>query len=656
MLLRSRILVIVTLATGLLASGIILVAVKREEAIDAIFDQIVGTHQIALWKEVVSNDMDHLSDQLVVLRADPTLVEALRTRDPLELTRVGDVLYGGTRASGQASLLEIYDRSNSLVYASGGAVVSEPTLDFRQAQIVLQTGSSVGGLQMNETRDILVTVAMPIEADDRTIGILLLGNRATSTIRDYREALRELCAPGLVMEAETTEHQDAAFCVEAYLVGLRGGLIAGTDRLLWERLGIGSLKRDILGLRRAAGGASYEIHSVPVTDSNDRPMAHLITAVSVRESRQWNTLSEQIDLAGAVVVMVGIALVLWLLGLWFYLINAFKPLNGAIAVLDALSRGDTSVLLDQRIGQDEIGAIAATVEVFRERSIAFQRADRQRLRQTRRHHQLVAYRQELDVATRLQASILPTEYPDDPAYELRAFMRPAREVGGDFYDFFEIDDERVGFVIADVSGKGVPAALFMAVARTLIKVTGTSGLSPGQAIARANDLLVAENEEMMFVTTFHGVLHRSTGRIVYANAGHNPPYVVRADGTVEPVARTGDMALGVMDEMPFCEATLELGSGDTLFLYTDGVSEAQNAAGEEFLESRLEAALQGCQNLSLAQVTSRVVESVERFVDGAEQSDDITCLALRYASVTVDGDARRSPPPPGRSDDPPDPA
>lgn len=645
MLLRSRILVIVTLALGLLASGIILVAVKREDAIDAVFDQIVGTHQIALWKEVVSNDMDQLADQLEPLRGDPALAAALRTRNPQELARVGDVLYGAVRASGSASLLEIYDRSSSLVYASGRAVVPEATLDFRQAQTVLQTGSGVGGLQMSETRDILVTMAKPIELDGRVAGILLLGNRATSTIRDYRTALRELCAPRAGEDA--ADRTAGAYCVEAYLVGLRGGLIAGTDRLLWERLDIGSLRRNILGLRRVAGGASYEIHSVPVTDSNDRPMAHLVTAVNVRESRQWEILSRQIDLAEAAVVMVAIALVLWLLGLWFYLINAFRPLNGAIAVLDALSRGDTSVVLDQRVGQDEIGAIAATVEVFRERSIALQRAERQRLRQTRRHHQLVAYRQELDVATRLQASILPTEYPDDPAYELRAFMRPAREVGGDFYDFFEIDEERVGIVIADVSGKGVPAALFMAVARTLIKVTGTSGLSPGQAIARANDLLVAENEEMMFVTAFYGVLHRSTGRVVYANAGHNPPYVVRYGGAVEPVARTGDMALGVMDEMPFSEATLELGSGDTLFLYTDGVSEAQNAAGEEFLESRLATALEGSQGWTVEEVTARVVEAVERFVDGAEQSDDITCLALRYAPVTVDRGTERASPPPG---------
>ncbi|RJF80786.1 HAMP domain-containing protein [Oleomonas cavernae] len=238
---------------------------------------------------------------------------------------------------------------------------------------------------------------------------------------------------------------------------------------------------------------------------------------------------------------------------------------------------------------------------------------------------------ELDAARSLQAAILPQALPVHPSYTGKATMVPARELGGDFYDFFALDQRHLGIVIADVSGKGVPAAFFMAISRTVLQSSAREHRAPGACLARANTLLCDQNPMDLFVTTFYGILDTQTGDLAYANGGHNPPMMIRrGDGSVTDLPRTGGMALGVMPGMAYTERTTRLEAGDTLFLYTDGISEAMDAGGQEFTEARLRTALGTAHAQAVDVVIESVTRAVDRFVGQAEQSDDITCLVIRY--------------------------
>ena len=244
--------------------------------------------------------------------------------------------------------------------------------------------------------------------------------------------------------------------------------------------------------------------------------------------------------------------------------------------------------------------------------------------------QFIAIQQELEIARKMQLTFLPHDFSNQSGVELHGVTQPAREVGGDFYDFFRLDEHHLAALVADVSGKGVPAAFFMAVSRTLMRAVAQFSQGPADCLQRLNDLLAADNEEMMFVTLFYAVIDTRTGEVVYGNAGHNPPYVVRADGPVEAVPSLGNMALAVMPGMPYDERTLKLNPGDALFLYTDGVTEASAPDGSWFGEPRLEAFLQASGRPAQVKALSHeLIDTVKHYEAGGAQSDDITCLTVR---------------------------
>ena len=255
------------------------------------------------------------------------------------------------------------------------------------------------------------------------------------------------------------------------------------------------------------------------------------------------------------------------------------------------------------------------------------------LQAARDRERLASLHKELEVASSIQRAIVPSRFPPFPGrteFAIHASMMPAKAVGGDFFDFFFIGQDRLAFVIGDVSGKGVPSALFMAVCRTLLKATAQAGAPPDACIAQVNRALASEGVASMYVTVFYGVLDTRTGRVEFCNAGHNPPYVMRADGRVEPLAQAGGMVVGLFEDAAYDAGAIALGPGDGIFMYTDGVTEAIDPSGEEFTTVRLVPCLAGCRGQALDEVIRSVGAAVSAFAAEAPQADDITMLALRF--------------------------
>jgi serine phosphatase RsbU (regulator of sigma subunit)/anti-sigma regulatory factor (Ser/Thr protein kinase) len=237
---------------------------------------------------------------------------------------------------------------------------------------------------------------------------------------------------------------------------------------------------------------------------------------------------------------------------------------------------------------------------------------------------------ELRIAQEIQASMLPTVFPQRKEFEIFAMMDPAKEVGGDFYDFFFVDETRLCFVIGDVSGKGVPAALFMAITKTLIKSEAKRGLSTDQIMANVNNIICPDNQTCQFVTVFCVILDIASGKLKFCNFGHNPPLVCDSSGCFNFINIAGGFVVGVMENVKCEEKELILAPGDMIFLYTDGVTEAMNPEQEQFSEARLKNSLTEFKDKDIKETINRIRQEIQAFARGAQQSDDITMLALRY--------------------------
>jgi sigma-B regulation protein RsbU (phosphoserine phosphatase) len=303
------------------------------------------------------------------------------------------------------------------------------------------------------------------------------------------------------------------------------------------------------------------------------------------------------------------------------------PVRALMHGVQVVSTGHLDHRLDIRTG-DEIQALA---EAFNRMTLDLKAHIQDLARVTADKARVDG---ELRAANQIQASMLPRlfpPYPDVSNLDLFAIMEPAKEVGGDFYDFFLLDDRRLCFCIGDVSGKGVPAALFMVIGMTILRNLVRQGLPLEQVFAQANDMLCSDNE--MFITAFMGVLDCGTGQLEYVCAGHNPPLLARRDGALDDLEIPRHLFLGGMPGQAYRALRLDLAPGDTLFLYTDGLTEAQNAAGELFTERRMLDALQGLRGRDVQGIIHGMRDAVARFVGDAPAADDLTMLALR---VTAD--------------------
>jgi phosphoserine phosphatase RsbU/P len=241
--------------------------------------------------------------------------------------------------------------------------------------------------------------------------------------------------------------------------------------------------------------------------------------------------------------------------------------------------------------------------------------------------------QEMKHAAMIQRSILPGNFPPFPdrrEFQLHAAMTPAKGVGGDLFDFFLLDQDHLAFAVGDVSGKGVPAALFMAVARTLLRGTAQHKASPAECMDYLNQALIEQNQSGMFLTMFYAVLNTRTGEIEFSNAGHNPPYIFSPGGAVRPLKNASSTMLGLFPQIQYTQATEQLAAGESILVYTDGVTEAQDPAGEFFEDERLIDYLQAHAAEPAEQLVNGLHELLKKFAADAPQADDITALALRY--------------------------
>ena len=305
-----------------------------------------------------------------------------------------------------------------------------------------------------------------------------------------------------------------------------------------------------------------------------------------------------------------------------------KPLNSMAARITELGGDDLAFRMEDKYRTgDEIQVLAENFEALSLKTLNY--ID-EITRITAEKERIGA---ELNVATQIQADMLPRifpPFPDRKEFDLFASMNPAKEVGGDFYDYYLVDDDHIALIMADVSGKGVPAALFMVITKTLLKNRAQMGGSVSEILAEVNNQLCEGNEAEMFVTVWMAIIEISTGKGVAANAGHEHPAIRHKDGKFELVEYRHSPALAVMDGIPFRQHEFELAPGDTIFVYTDGVAEATDAHNELFGNERMLKSLNREPDAEPKKVLENVMDSIEDFVEDAPQFDDITMLCFKY--------------------------
>ena len=660
---RLRLTAIISLAGLLLAIGLGYGSIVRERLLAESYDEDRQTALRTVWKTLSQRETDLVARQLASLRVNEGIRSALLEGDALLAARLIEDI---ATSSGLKQLVT-FDPSEE---GGGRLFVGRNPLSPRVAKRIMDTGSRVSGGDLDVDGKPVWTVAEAL-GDPEQGDVLIVA--------------ASVPLASAVLEA------GAVLGGEAFLVGSEGGLIFGTDPPLWQGLDgdSGDYARTTANIPALNGGRLAALHVITdVSELSARQEALRIAffgAVAIFACIALWVLYA--NLRGSLQPLDRVIGVLEALsdgrrGVWLEqeagkdeiariarAVEAYRTSLGEVERLSAERRraqrrrerflrqqmtGLTSAVgaearqavtdqlaqLEQEGASDEFEALTLVFEQMAQR-IREQHGRLtelvEELREALKHKErLVAIERELSIAHDLQLSVLPRETPPQRTVEIAAQMVPAKEVGGDFYDYFAIDERRIGIVIADVSGKGIPAAFFMLIARTLLKATALIGESPSRVLTALNDMLEAENEQMMFVTAFYAVVDAETGHVTFANAGHNPTYRIDAGGRISTLPMEAGLALAIMPGFSFADGETTLAPGETLFFYTDGVNEAFNEAGEQFGEPRLEAELEATAGAPPAAICDAMRASVEAFSTGVEQSDDITTVALRYLGDGAD--------------------
>lgn len=594
MLLRTRIALMVSLSSLILALALFAEGRLREHWADQRYRDTLIAGDINAWAGVRDGALDRLEAYGREIIDDERIPRAIADGDHATLALALTEMQVKMHAAREPALLALVGTRGEVYFASDA---KRQRISKEQADEVLRRGALVRGLLRNPDNSLSLAVLLPTYSRSGPSGVLgifvdgaqLIDETALATAAGVFIADRQGEGIAASRDLQKLALPLAAFFAAAQKTGAASGVNS-----------------------EKVGGKVFTVSWSALQDAFEQPLGRLVSvrdvSASSRQAALVSTLSFGALISGGL---------LFLAFLYWYMRHAFRPLNDIIRLLNALARGDTTVAIADRGQRDEIGRLAGTVEKFRQAQQA--------------RNALGRLSQDLNAASRLQRSILPRDFPVNDDYRLAALMRPASDVGGDFYDFFDLPDGRLGCIMADVSGKGMAAALFMAMARTVIRSVARLSEDAGDCLARANDLLCASNvDDGTFVTVFYGILDPQSGTFAYTNGGHNPPYRIRSDGSVEALPGTQGIALGVMDGLEYTTASLDLAAGDTLFFYTDGVTEAVSPEEELFGEWRLEESLAGGAGVEVAKLLEKVVAAVDAFAATAPQADDITCLAIAY--------------------------
>ncbi|MBQ9390331.1 MAG: SpoIIE family protein phosphatase [Synergistaceae bacterium] len=369
---------------------------------------------------------------------------------------------------------------------------------------------------------------------------------------------------------------------------------------------------------------------IPVKTGNSRTVDWILCVQRQMEHLDFFRKSYVRHVAMAAVVFVVIVFIFYRIYLWRVLVVPVQKIAEEARRFADEHTESESALAHQITSENEIGQLARTVDAMEVQVLSY--IDNI-TRITKEREQIKA---ELDIAAGIQLSMLPHEFPVMKELEIFASMNPAKEVGGDFYDFFMTDENHIALVMADVSGKGVPAALFMAISKALIRTRSMMGGTPSEILADVNTQLCEGNEPELFVTVWLGILEISTGNIIAANAGHEYPAVYRKEtGHYELLKAKNSPAVATMEGMKFKQYEFKLNKGDELYLYTDGVAEATNSNSELYGTDRMIEALNGTVGMSVKDILITMKKSVDDFTGDAPQFDDITMMSLKFYGKEV---------------------
>lgn len=689
MLLSTRIALFVSLAFVLAFASLAFIGVQRETLAARPLTRIAIAGQEALWREILDSEADRLGDLATLFEKDDAITAAAKEGDLPALRRAALTWAQPWLTSGELSDAQVIDPHGQIVFAS--SIQAEPPrlLDISTIGAILD-GKELAGIRQVSSDDFRVVWARRYSDWNGAPAVLALGADAQRPLRSFAEAtgsdsylvstrgrLVEATAPqlweelhltfpqrmGSVQQAEVGDRlyavtaipladisagsagllvsaQDATESLQALdrLTALTIAVMIGVALVtvgglyLYLRHSFNPLRRAVEVLAALARGDT----SATLTRRSDDEIGQIASAVTdlrrnlvalndarrqreLQRRRQERFVRRQMESLAETLEPGARDEVLSDLGRIVAATRGERP-SGEGDVVSRLIRED-----------DQLGPIAAVLQQMSGRVVEQHRRLSElvaRLREALVHEtQLATLQQELAIARDIQRSVLPAELPARPTFAITGLMESAREVGGDFYDFFERSDGRLVFVIADVSGKGVPAAFFMAISRTLLKAIALFEDDPAVCVRQLNDLLVVDNDQMMFVTLLFGVFDPATGWVDYVNAGHAAPIRIGPDGRAQALPGTNDIAVAIAPE-DFTSQSIELAPGEMLLLYTDGVTEAFNAAGEQFGEKRLIESIEAIAGHTSREVAQGLLSDVKQFEEGVSQSDDITLLVL----------------------------
>lgn len=694
MLLRTRVTLIVTVSYCLLVAGLTFAGLKSEELADERYAQATLNGQELFWRKLVENTVQRLESESRAVAASADLAQAVARRDPATVLAVAAPLAEVLRARPRVSRLEVMDRSGELLYSSrsllepptidagtvraivdnrqpvrgvqqdasktftatvafpleadggvaGVAVLAAdlhpPLNEFkastgadifmvdRSARLSMGTDPELwrvfdGRISVRKSRmetwregeRFYSVVVLPVhDGFDRVIGALVTARDFTAT-QARQNMIRQVSIAAvigflLVVLGIFYVYLRRSFHPLDEAIRVLNALSAGDTSVALE------VKNDRDEIGRIAG-------TVGVFRENAVELEMLQERRERQRRRQELFIRLQMQKLAQMLEEEARAAVLEDLQQIEELSRQAKGTGGGKGELEVL--GVAFQTMSDRIREQHHSLQSLIAERTRDVEI---------LREAlRTRDQLAVLRQELDFARELQLSSLPQvfpPFPDRSEFQIHAAMVPAKEVGGDFYDFFLIDRTHLAFVIGDASGKGVPAAMFIAIARSLIKAVAPLSGSPGECMAFVNTMLAVDNPQTLFATCFYAVLDTTTGEVSFCNAGHPPPMILRGGTTVEAIRDVSGVALGVMEDLEYETGSFRLAPGDVVLLYTDGVTEAQDETEALYDEPRLIEVYGGLGGIEPSEVIARVQSSVERFVGDAPQFDDITMLTLRF--------------------------